>query len=47
MNFGYDPEVDLMNKKVCVTGKITVYDEVPRVSINNEHEIEFWNDITK
>ena len=47
MNFAYDPEIDLVDKKVCVTGKVSVYDEIPRVSINNEHEIEFWDEITK
>ena len=45
MNFAYDPEHDLIDKKICVTGKVTVYDEVPRISVNNENEIELWETI--
>lgn len=38
-NFSYDPEVHLVNKQVCVTGKVTVFDDIPRISINNEKEV--------
>ncbi len=44
-NFSYDPEVFLMNKRVCVTGKLTMYDDIPRISINNEHEITFFEEV--
>lgn len=47
MNFAYDPEHDLVNKKICVTGKVSVYDEIPRISVNNENEITLWEDINK
>lgn len=47
MNFGYDPQKDLVNKKVCVSGKVTMYDGVARVSVNNENELQFWDDIQK
>jgi hypothetical protein len=43
-NFSYDPEVHLLNKKVCVTGKITMYDEIPRISINNENEVVLYEE---
>jgi endonuclease G len=46
-NFHYDPETYLVNKKVCITGKVTLYDEIPRISVNNETEITFWDDIIK
>lgn len=46
-NFHYDPETYLMNKKVCITGKVTLYDEIPRISVNNENDITFWEDILK
>ena len=43
-NFSYDPEAYLVNKQVCVTGKVTVYDDIPRISINNEHEVMLYED---
>jgi endonuclease G len=43
-NFSYDPEIYLLNKKVCVTGKITMYDEIPRISINNENEVVLYEE---
>ena len=46
-NFHYDPETYLVNKKVCITGKVTVFDDIPRISVNNEKEITFWDDIVK
>jgi endonuclease G, mitochondrial len=46
-NFHYDPETYLVNKKVCVTGKVSLYDDIPRISINNEKEISFWDDVIK
>lgn len=44
-NFHYDPETYLVDKKVCVTGKVTLYDDIPRISVNNETEITFWDDV--
>jgi endonuclease G, mitochondrial len=46
-NFHYDPETYLVNKKVCVSGKVSLYDDIPRISINNEKEISFWDDVIK
>jgi endonuclease G len=42
-NFSYDPEVFLVNKRVCVTGKVTVFDDIPRISINNEKEVQLYD----
>jgi endonuclease G, mitochondrial len=44
-NFHYDPETFLVDKQVCVTGKVTLFDDIPRISVNNESEITFWNDV--
>ncbi|HQV74944.1 MAG: DNA/RNA non-specific endonuclease [Flavobacteriales bacterium] len=44
VNFSYDPETWLLNKKICVTGKVTMFDEVPRISINNEKELMLYED---
>lgn len=46
-NFSYDLEKELLNRRVCVTGKITAYDEVSRVSINNEDQVIFLDDAKK
>ena len=43
-NFSYDPETYLVNKRVCVTGKVTIFDDIPRISINNEHEVRLYED---
>jgi endonuclease G len=44
-NFTYDPEVYLLDRQVCVTGKLTMYDGIPRISINNEQEIQLWEEV--
>jgi len=46
-NFHYDPVTYLLNKKVCVTGKVTMYNDIPRISVNNENEIELWDEVVK
>ncbi|MBX2979760.1 MAG: DNA/RNA non-specific endonuclease [Flavobacteriales bacterium] len=46
-NFSYDPETYLVNRRVCVTGKLTMYDDIPRISINNEKEITFYDEVVK
>lgn len=43
-NFSYDPETWLMNKRICVTGKITEYEDIPRISINNEKEVMLYEE---
>lgn len=44
VNFSYDPEAYLLNKEVCVTGKVTVFDDIPRISINNEKEVMLYKE---
>lgn len=46
-NFSYDPETWLLNKQVCVTGKVTVFDDIPRISVNNESEVQLYEDAAK
>jgi hypothetical protein len=36
-----------MNKQVCITGKLTMYDEIPRISVNNENAIMLWEEAVK
>jgi endonuclease G len=44
-NFTYDPEKELIGKTICVKGEVTVYDGKPRMSINKEQQITFWEDV--
>lgn len=46
-NFSYDPEKEFMNKRICVRGKVTEYNGMPRMSINNEDQIYFYDEINK
>ena len=39
-NFSYQPDTFLAGKTICVTGKITNYNGVPSVSIENEKAID-------
>jgi endonuclease G len=44
-NFSYDPEKELIGKTICVKGEVTVYDGKPRMSINKEQQITYWEDV--
>lgn len=46
-NFSYDPETALLQKKVCVTGKLTEFDGIPRISINNEKEVVLYDEAAR
>lgn len=46
-NFSYNPETYLQGRKVCVTGMVSVFDDIARISINNEKEITFWEEVIK
>lgn len=46
-NFSYDPETYLIDRKICVTGKLTTFDGIARISINNEKEITFWEEVLR
>ncbi|MEP7165399.1 MAG: DNA/RNA non-specific endonuclease [Ferruginibacter sp.] len=39
-NFSYQPDIFLAGKTICVTGKVTNYNGVPSVSIENEKAID-------
>lgn len=40
INFSYAPEVFLKNKRICVTGRVTSYNDVPTMSLENEKNLE-------
>ncbi len=43
-NFSYEPEVGLLNKKVCLTGKISEYKGTPTMYLNHGKDVEFIED---
>ena len=44
-NFSYDPETFLLNKTICVTGKVISYQQVARISVNRENEITLFDNL--
>jgi endonuclease G, mitochondrial len=46
-NFSYQPETFLLHKQICVTGKLTMFDDIPRISINNEKEVMLYEDAVR
>ncbi len=43
-NFSYEPATYLMNKKICITGNITLYRGKPTTEAQNEKAIEILSD---
>lgn len=43
-NFSYQPTVFLSGKTICVTGKVTNFNGVPGISVENEKAIEILNE---
>ncbi len=44
-NFSYDPEKEFLGKTICVEGKVDVYNDQARISVNREEQITYWEDI--
>ena len=44
INFSYEPEIELLNKRVCIKAKIGEYNGVPNMIIDNEKQIEFLDE---
>ncbi len=40
LNFDYQPELFFMNKRICVTGKITEYNGTPSMYLSNQKKIK-------
>ncbi len=43
-NFSYDPEIEFLGKKICITGKITDYKGKPTMTVENEKKVTFLDD---
>ncbi len=44
IHFSYEPEVELLHKRVCVKGKIIEYKGIPTIYLDNEKQIEILDD---
>ena len=44
LNFSYQPHIELLNKKVCLKGKVTLNNKTPTMDIINEKAIELIED---
>lgn len=40
-NFSYDPEIEFLGKKICITGKITDYKGKPTMTVEHEKKVAF------
>ena len=40
INFSYPPDKELSGKKIIVTGKVTNFNGVPSMAVENEDDIE-------
>lgn len=43
-NFPYQPHIDLLHKKVCVTGSVGLNRDIPNINIKNEKALRFLQD---
>lgn len=44
-NFSYDPETEFLGKTICVEGKVELYNDQARISVNREEQVTYWEDV--
>ena len=44
-NFSYDPEKEFLGKIICVSGKVELYDDQARISVNREEQVTYWENV--
>ncbi len=44
-NFSYDPEKEFLGKIICVEGKVELYNDQARISVNREEQVTYWDDV--
>ncbi len=44
-NFSYDPEKEFLGKTICVEGKVELYNDQARISVNREEQVTYWEDV--
>jgi endonuclease G len=40
-NFSYEPELELLGKKICISGKVSDYKGKPTMNIEHEKKVRF------
>lgn len=46
-NFSYDPEKEFLGKTICVFGKVELYNDQARISVNREEQVTYWEGVKK
>lgn len=44
-NFSYDPEKEFLGKIICVYGKVELYNDQARISVNREEQVTYWDEV--
>ena len=44
-NFSYDPEKEFLGKTICVYGKVELYNDQARISVNREEQVTYWDEV--
>jgi endonuclease G len=44
-NFSFDPEKEFLGKTICVEGKVEIYNDQARISVNREEQVTYWDDV--
>ncbi len=45
--FGQDPEFFFVNKDVCITGEVTLFNNKPEIVVHNKEQLTLSNEVTK
>lgn len=45
-NFGFEPELELMKKVICVQGVVKTFKNVPQMSLQSESQVEFLDEFS-
>jgi endonuclease G len=44
-NFSYNPETEFLGTTICVYGKVELYNDQARISVNREEQVTYWEDV--
>ena len=43
-NFSFEPELELMNKVICVSGVVKSFKNIPQITLHSESQLEFLDE---
>ena len=46
-NFSFNPETEFLGQTICVYGKVELYNDQARISVNREEQVTYWEDVEK